>query len=489
MISRMSALVLGYLIGSFFLGALSASAAPVSGALEVELILLPVGNAEKISSVNVQIGGDLSLYLHVGDLTLNSLSAFSFKGLEFQAFSVAARLGPALARDTIVFSPNLIEIEQQRNLAGLPVYCVSLSDPALPVETDLTLPLDVGLPACPVTTDNDLAAVSLYYLIAGTASLSTISDFVHPIFTDLAFARIFEGAGHLDQPLSFRKKIVELEIALGVFRAAAQGLFANIGSVDIPVWQRGFLITFEVQLNELLVRSETWVGSKPGVECFAECNSIQRFYNGVLAPEALEGRLFLRNLRIAGVLFGAQVEFGFDSSSFQLHIIELTQQWTAISHILTIFNTVRIGKLTINSIQVLSQSIIAQLLIGNISVITVFNIWPKTDGAVNGIRFYWNRLITVFTPPGVRLTSDIKVCQDLNICGTLPAVLTHDLSFTTSVGDIAINILIGFNSFVMEFRQATIDVAWRLGSIVLQSTTVVSGNALILQMFGFTLQF
>lgn len=489
MISRMSALVIGYLLGSLLIGALSTSAAPVTGTLQVELVLLPVSDEEKISPVDVQFGGDLALYLHVGDFTVSSLSAFTFKGLEFQAFSVAAPLGPALARDTIVFSPNLIEIEQQRNIAGLPVYCVSLSDPSLPVETDLTLPLDIGLPACPVTTDNDLAAASLYDFIEGNINLSTIGDFLHPIFTNLTFSRIFEGAGHLDQPLSLRKKIVELEIVLGVFRTALQGLFANVGSGDIPIWQRGFLIAFEMQLEEFLVRSETWVGSKPGVECFAECSPIQRLHNGVLALDALEGRLFIRGLRIADILFGAQVDFGFDSSSFHLHIIELTQQVTVIPHILTIFNTVRIGNLTVNSIQVLSQSIVAQLFIGDVSAIAVFNIWPKTDGVANGIRFYWNRLIIAFTPPGIKLTSDIQVCQDPNMCGTLSAVLTHDLYFTTSVGDITVDILLGFNSFIMEFRQAAIDVAWRLGSIVLKSTTIVSGNALILQMFGFALQF
>lgn len=488
MISRLFVIAISYLMGNLLVGILS-TAAPVNGTLEVEVILLPASNEEKISSVDVQVGGDLSLRFRVGEVTLSSLSAFSFKGLEFQVFGTEARLGPALARDMIVFSTNLVEIEQQRNLAGLPVYCVSLSDPAIPVETDLTLPLDLGFPICPITLDNDLAAASLYDFMEGNTSLSTIGGFVHPIFTTLTFARIFEGAGHLDQPLTLRKKIVELEITLGVFRVTTQGLFANVGSIGIPIWQKGLFIAFEMQLDELLIRSETWVGSKPGVECFAECSPIQRFHNGVLAQNALEGRLFIRGLRIGDILSGAQVEFGFDNSSFQLYIIELTQQWAILPHILTIFNTVRIGRLTITSIQVLSQSIVAQLLIGNVSAIAVFNIWPKTDGAASGIRFYWNRLITIFTPPGVKLTSDIQVCQDPNMCGTLPATLTHDLHFTTSVGDITIDILIGFNSFVMEFRQATIDVVWRLGSIALQSTTVVSVNALILQMFGSTLHF
>ncbi len=488
MISRLLAIAISCLLGNLLLGTLS-TAAPVNGTLGVELILLPVSSEEKISPVDVQFGGNLSLHLRVGDFSVSSLSAFTFKGVEFQAFGISAQLGPALVRDTLVFSTNLVEIEQQRNIAGLPVYCVSLSNPALPNETDLTLPLDIGLPACPVTSDNDLAAASLYSFIEGDTSLSTISGFVHPIFTNLMFARIFEGAGHLDQPLSLRKKIVELEIMLGVFHVAAQGLFANVGSVDMPIWDKGFLITLGMQLDELLVRSETWVGSKPGVECFAECGPIQRFHNGVLALGALEGRLSIHGFRIADILFGAQVEFGFDSSSFQLHIIELTQQWAMVPRIFNVFSTVRIGKLTITSIQVLSQSIVTQLLIGNVSATAVFNIWPKTDGAINGIRFYWNRLITIFSPPGVRLASDIQVCQDPSMCGTLPAVLTHDLHFTTVVGDVTVDIFIGFNSFVMEFRQAAIDVAWRLGNTVLQSTTVVNGNALILQMFGLALQF
>nr|BAL59547.1 hypothetical protein HGMM_OP4C183 [Candidatus Acetothermum autotrophicum] len=489
MISRMLAFGISWLLGSLLLGTPSVGAAPVNGTLEVELMLLPTSGEEKINAVDIKFGGELSLHLHVGDLTFSSLSAFTFKGLESQVFTGVARLGSALARDTIVFSPNLIEVEQQRNLAGLPVYCASFVDPALPIETDLTLPLDVGLPACPVTTDNDLAAASLYYLIEGNVGLYTISDFVHPIFTDLTFARIFEGAGHLDQPLSLRKKIVELELALGVFRVDVQGLFANVGSIDIPSWQRGFLVAFEMQLDELLVRSETWVGSKPGVECFGECSLLQRFHNGVIAPGAIEGRLFIRNLKVAGILFGAQAEFGLDGSSFHLRIIELTQQFTVMSHFLTVLNTVRIAKLAFTSIQVLSQSIITRLQIGDVTATAVFNIWPKTDGTATGIRFYWNRLITVFTPPGIKLTSDIQVCQDPNICGILPAVLTHDLYFTASVGDLVVDILLGFSSFIMEFRQAAIDVTWRLGNVVLRSTTLVSGNALMLQMFGFTLQF
>lgn len=491
MISKVFACVVSWLLGSLLLSIPSVSAAPVHGALRVELMLLPTSGEEKISSVDVKFGGNLSLDLTVGDLTLSSLSAFTFKGLEFQAFTVMARLGLALARDTMVFSPNLIEIEQQRNLAGLPVYCVSLSDPVLPLETDLTVPLDVGLPACPVTTDNDLAAVTLYYLIEGNTDLTTIGDFIHPIFSDLTFARIFEGAGHLDQPLSLRKKVVDLEISLGVLYVGLRGLFANMGSTTIPSWQKGFLVAFRLHLDEIFARSETWVGIKPGVECFAECNLVQRFHDGVIAQEftAIEERLFIRGLRVAGILLGAQVEFGFDSSSFRLHIIELTQQFAMAPLALTVFNTVRIGGLTFNSIKVLSQSVVTQLHIGDITAIAVFNIWPTADGTADGIRFYWNRFITVFEPPGIKLTSDIQVCQDNDICAALPDVLTHDLYLATSVGDIGIEILIGFNSFVMDFRQAAIDVAWRLGDIQLKSTTVVNEDALILQMFGFALQF
>lgn len=491
MISKVFALVMNWLLGSLLLGVSSVSAAPVHGTLQLELMLLPTGGEEKISPVDVKLGGNLSLDLTISDLTLSSLSAFTFKGLEFQAFAVMARLGPAVARDTMVFSPNLIELEQQRNLAGLPVYCVSLSDPVLPLETDLTLPLDVGLPACPVTTDNDLAAVTLYSLIEGNTDLTTIGDLIHPVFSDLTFARIFEGTGHLDQPLSLRKKIVDLEISLGVFSVGLRGLFANVGSTTTPSWQKGFLAAFWARLDEIFVRSETWVGIKPGVECFAECNLVQRFHDGVIAQEftAIEERLFIRGLRVVGVLLGAQAEFGFDSSSFRLHIIELTQQFAVAPLALMVFNTVRIGGLTFNSINVLSQSIITQLHIGDITAIAVFNIWPTADGTADGIRFYWSRLITVFDPPGIKLTSDIQVCQDNDICGALPDVLTHDLYLTTSVGNIGIEILIGFNSFVMNFRQAVIDVAWRLGNILLKGTTVVNGNALIVQMFSFTLQF
>lgn len=488
MISKVFALVVSWLLG-LLLGAPSVRAAPVHGALQVELMLLPIGSEEKIGPVDVKFGGNLFLDLTVGDLALSSLSAFTFKGVEFQAFTVTARLGPALARDTIIFAPNLVEIEQQRNLAGLPVYCVNLSDPMLPLETDLTLPLDVGLPACPVTADNDLAAASLYYLIEGHADLTTISNFIHPIFSDLTLTRIFEGAGHLDQPLSLRKKIVDLEIELGVFHVGLRALFVNVGSSASPTWQKGFLAAFEARFDEIVVRSETWVGIKPGVECFAECNLVQRFHEGVIAQEfmTIEERLSIRGLRIASVLVGAQVEFGFDSSSFHLHIIELTQQFVVASPVFTILNTLRIGRITLNSIKVLSQSIVTQLNIGDITATAVFNIWP--GGTTNGIHFYWSRLITVFDPPGIKLTSDIQVCQDSDICGTLPDVLTHDLYLTTSVGDIAIQILLGFNSLMMSFRQAAIDVSWNLGNILLNSVTAVNGNALILQMFSFTFTF
>jgi len=90
--------------------------------------------------------------------------------------------------------------------------------------------------------------------------------------------------------------------------------------------------------------------------------------------------------------------------------------------------------------------------------------------------------------PNIQITSDIQACQNSDICGTLLDTLTHDLALTTSVGDIMIRILLGFNAFVI-FRQAAIDVSWQLGNVLLKSTTVVNGDALILQMFGFTLQF
>lgn len=490
MTSRLYALS-AWLLVILSLVALATNAAPLNGTVSIDLIVIPVGGGEeKISSVDIRFSGDLALQLHIGGLDLSSTSAFTFKGLEFQALTAAVDLGIAQVRDTIIFAPNLVEIQQQRNIAGLPVYCVSFSDPLLPVETDLTFPLDAGFPTCPVTPDNDLTASSLYYLIEGYTDLTTISSFVHPIFTDLTFSRIFEDAGHLDQPLSLRKKIVDLELSLDFLRIELRGLFANLGSVAIPIWQKGFMGALEVHRDELVIRSETWVGATPGLECFAECSLIQRFREGVIAQEFLmvEERLFIRGVRVAGMILGAQVEFSFDSSSFSLHIVELTQQFAVAPLALTILNTVRIGKLTLTGIQVLSQSIVAQVQLGDITARAVFNIWPTSAG-IYGIKVYWSRLVTVLAFPSAQLTSDIQVCQNTEICGTLLSGLTHDLSLTTSVGDIMIKILLGFNALVMDFRQAAIDVSWQLGNVLLQGTTIVNGDALLLQMFGFMLQF
>jgi hypothetical protein len=491
MITRVHGVLIAWLVGILSLSAFSINAAPVSGTINIDLIVLPIrGGEEKISSVDIQFSGDLALHLSVGGLDLSSTSAFTFRGLEFQALTAIVDLGIAQVRDTILFAPNIVEIQQQRNLAGLPVYCVSFSDPSLPVETDLTFPLDAGFPSCPVTPDNDLTASSLYYLLEGyTNGLTTISSFVHPIAIDLIFSRIFEGAGHLDQPLSFRKKIVDLALSFDFLRVELRGLFANLGSVAIPSWQKGFIGALEVHINEIIIRSETWLGATPGLECFGECSLIQRFHEGVIAQEfmTIEERLFIRGVRVAGMIVGAQVEFSFDSSSFQMHIVELTQQFTVAPLALTIFNTVRIGKLALTSVKVLSQSIVMQLRISDVTTQAVFNIWPPPAG-VSGIKVYWSRLVTVLALPNIQITSDIQACQNSDICGTLLDTLTHDLALTTSVGDIMIRILLGFNAFVI-FRQAAIDVSWQLGNVLLKSTTVVNGDALILQMFGFTLQF
>lgn len=491
MIIRVYSVLITWILGSLSLAAFSTDAAPINGTMNIDLMVIPIREGGgKISSVYVRFSGDLALHLYIGGLDLSSTSAFTFKGLEFQALTAAVDLGMALARDTIIFAPNLVEIQQQRSIAGLPVYCVSFSDPLLPVETDLTFPLDAGFPTCPVTADNDLTASSLYYLIKGYADLTTISSFMHPIFTDLTFSRIFEDAGHLDQPLSLRKKIVDLELSFGFLRVELRGLFANLGSVATPSWEKGFIGALEAHINEIIIRSETWVGASPGLECFAECSLIQRFPEGVIAQEFMmvEERLFIRGVRVAGMILGAQVEFSFDGSSLHLHIVELTQQFAVAPLALTIFNTVRIGRLTLTGIQVLSQSVVTQLQIGDVTILSVFNIWPTPTG-IYGIKVYWSRLVTTLAFPGVQVTSDIQVCQNNDICGTLLNGLTHDLYLTTSVGSVAIKILIGFNAFVMGFRQAAIDVSWGLGTVFLKSTTIVNGDALVLQMFGFALQF
>lgn len=68
-------------------------------------------------------------------------------------------------------------------------------------------------------------------------------------------------------------------------------------------------------VSGLLVRSETWLGARQGLECFGECKPLERLYGGIVVEDFQfqEEKLFIKNLTVAGVIFNLRAEMRFFS--------------------------------------------------------------------------------------------------------------------------------------------------------------------------------
>jgi hypothetical protein len=257
-------------------------AAPISGEITVTTFFEPVNQGQtKIDQINVDAETTLRVSLFISGLAITSTSVFSFKGAEFQAFELIAGMAISF-RNVLIFAPNIIEVDDD------PFWTIQFAQP-----------------------DPGLVGVPLRMFIDELASPLDLSKLLAPT---------------VDDPLQFRKLISQMAINVWGVRFSVTMLIANLGPSSTPSFQSGLI--FEaggVTVGGAEVIALTYLGARQGWECFGECKSLERYFEGRVVPdfEFQEEKLIIRNLTLAGVTLGAEIAFDFTTITLSQIILSL----------------------------------------------------------------------------------------------------------------------------------------------------------------------
>jgi hypothetical protein len=257
-------------------------AAPISGEITVTTFFEPVNQGQtKIDQINVDAETTLRVSLFISGLAITSTSVFSFKGAEFQAFELIAGMAISF-RNVLIFAPNIIEVDDD------PFWTIQFAQP------------DPGLVGVPLRM------------------------FIDELASPLDLARLL--APTVDDPLQFRKLISQMAINFWGVRFSVTMLIANLGPSSTPSFQSGLI--FEaggVTVGGAEVIALTYLGARQGWECFGECKSLERYFEGRVVPdfEFQEEKLIIRNLTLAGVTLGAEIAFDFTTITLSQIILSL----------------------------------------------------------------------------------------------------------------------------------------------------------------------
>ncbi len=257
-------------------------AAPISGEITVTTFFEPVSQGRtKIDQINVDAETTLQFSLFISGLAITSTSVFSFRGAEFQAFEIVAGMVISF-RNVLIFAPNILEVDDD------PFWTIQFAQP------------DPGLVGVPLRM------------------------FIDELASPLDLARLL--APTVDDPLQFRKLISQMGINLWGVRFSVTMLIANLGTSSTPSFQSGLI--FEaggVTVGGAEVIALTYLGARQGWECFGECKSLERYFEGRVVPdfEFQEEKLIIRNLTIAGVTLGAEIVFDFTTITLSQIILSL----------------------------------------------------------------------------------------------------------------------------------------------------------------------
>jgi hypothetical protein len=480
---------------------LPTQAAPVSGSATLDIVFRPsalyyASTGTKIDKIDVKLEMDLLLTLSVSGVDITSVSVFTFRGLEYQAFVFTGTIGALVAKSQFIFAPNIIEIRAVRDALGLPAYCVNSADPAIADDQTVTLPNTqppvlplTGLPLCPYDPATDPLALAEHYFYMLIEGTDFVYGYLHPALRNLYLAGIMEAQSTdpLGQPLSFRKKVAELSLSLAGLTIGLRGMFANIGSTTTPAWRMGIVASVEGQtVSGITIRGESWLGARQGVECFAECKPLEIVRGGKVEDvfTFYEEKLFIRNLKLAGITWGARLEFEFADAPAGLRFVELTQNFKLAPFNLEINNTLNIVG---PDLTMASDVFNFGLKVGDISMTVVGYIWPTYTGAFN---LYWSQLISVFDPPGMKVVSVIAFCNEETVCGLFGSGLYyHAINLAGTVGDMSINISLVLGNLFSNFQEGIIDLSWKVGNVTVSSGTILNVNFLRAQVFSLNFKF
>ena len=483
------------LIFSTLLVALPIAAAPISGEANFDLVLrsatcgidadgdtfvdedppntidddgdtlIDEDDCSKIDLSALKFESDLLVTLAISGLQITSTSVLTFKGLEYQAFSFFMTVGALSFSDVIVFAPSITEIALVRNASSLSVrYCILDSAPG-----------SVSPPfrSCPLFDSR------LYWLLEG-------DGFYHPTVANLILAQIFDDGGMLlPKTLTLRKKVADLALNIAGMTVSTRALFANLGSVSAPNFRIGLVLGLEGQtVSGILIRSETWIGARQGLECFAECKPLERLYLGIVTDEFSfqEEKLFVRNVKFLGLTFHFLLEVGNVCAEDFLCYAEINTIIPIQPLGLELNNTLRFGPGVREHFDALSTT----LRFGDASVLALWYFYPRTGSWKAQIA----RIISSFDPPGLTVSSDLQLCTGTAYLFCSSGVVKHMLSFAATIGDLSLDAKLIFIGLIKNFYQLWLDAAWKLGGgVELSSSIVLSVNYLNAFAMGITVRF
>lgn len=425
----------------------------------------------KIDLTEIKFEADFIIELSLSGLTISSVSAFTLKGLEYQAFTISATIGAFSVKSILVFAPSITEIEIVRSAETLaPRYCIRNSAPGSVAPPFFNCPLPDA---------------RLYWLLEDVGVY-------HPAVANLILGRTFDEGGMLDAGLVFRKKIFDLSMVFAGLHFGLRAMFANLGTAPASLFRAGLVLSIEGQtVSGLLVRSETWLGARQGLECFGECKPLERLYGGIVADEFSfqEEKVFVRNLTLAGVVFHVRAEFRFSSEPGALCegaiicFVEIQTHAPVRPLNLEFTNTLRLGP----GLETSFDYWITNFKIGDISATAIWYFFVSSVGA-------WQaqlaQLIGTFDPPGVQVTSDLKLCPGsaLTLCSS--GILKHTLSISTTLGSFSWDARIIFvGGLIKNFYQLWLDTTWKLGAVQFKNSVVISAEFLNTLAFGIEVRF
>lgn len=426
--------------------------------------LIDEDNCSKIDLSAFKFESDVFVSLAISGLEITSTSVLTFKGLEYQAFSFFMTIGALSFRDYIVFAPSITEIALVRNASSLSVrYCVLDSAPG-----------SVSPPfrSCPLFDSR------LYWLLEG-------DGFYHPTVANLILAQIFDDGGMLlPKTLTLRKKVADLALNIAGMKVSTRALFANLGSVSVPDFRLGLVLGLEGQtVSGILIRSETWIGARQGLECFAECKPLERLYLGIVTDEFSfqEEKLFVRNVKFLGLTFHFLLEVGNVCPEDFFCYAEMNTIIPIQPLGLEFNNTLRFGPGVREYFDALSTT----LRFGDASVLALWYFYPRTGSWKAQIA----RIISSFDPPGLTVSSDLQLCTGTASLFCSSGVARHTLSIAAAIGDLSLDLKLIFIGLIKNFYQLWLDAAWKLGSVELSSSIVLSVKYLNALTMGITVRF
>ena len=427
----------------------------------------------KVDDVVMKFEADLILQTAISGLEFGSATVFTFKGLEFQAFTLSTTIGALSLKDTFVFAPSIVEIEYVRTNSTLTLrYCVNASASGTVTPPFLSCPTPDSL---------------LYWLMEDVGRF-------HPAVANLRLAQIFDAQGMLDASLAFRKKIIELTLNIAGLTLNSRALFANLGDVGTPSFSMGIIAAIEGQtVSGLTARAESWIGTRQGLECFSECKPLERIYGGKVVPSFMlqEEKLFLRNLTIAGVIFDLRAEFQFFTQPGSscpnpgICYIEINSRARLQPLNLNISNLLRLGP----DLNPRFDRFQAQLKFGDLSVTAILHYYLGNNGT-------WEppfvEIISTFDPPGFTVTSDLRICAESlfkTLCGITSGILQHDIYFSATTGNFTWSARAIFWGLINGFSQLWVNLSWQAGQVIFTGSVVLATDAVEALAFSAKVRF